>query len=421
MSKQLEPSFNDVHLIEYEDPIQSGVTGVDSIPNIQLGNRSIYIKDLKSYIYIGIGEPSGNLGTIFISGYDNYFYIDSTCNCIWKYNGTIWEQISKEFELNVSGLKININGNDSIYTNLTYDTDRITVTDYYGKLCNFKGNKLYFEKANANTDVITLINNNELIINCKVIQQSHNSNGYYKVNSYGPDTGTYQNSISIMWDETNGWWSLKDDDGNYYSIQATFIINGKEVETESTRFISSQSELDTALENTYQTEDGLWFIYGDTFNITSYIIVNAKRNIIIHPSATLHIDDSFIGGGIGNGIIELSDNAELIINGNITGNNGSIYDNLIYLNDNCTLTSSIIINDGTFPNIIYNSSTTSTVVSNNILDSNVVCSNAMYTGLQQSIINNDINSINGVLFNTCTDVILDCRKDKISTLSTGDY
>lgn len=308
----LELYTTSIYIIDYKDPIEGGATGADSKGNVGNANRFAYLKKINCHIIKGTGAPSGSYG-LSVDGNtsSNTFYLDETTQSFWNpvVSGsaiTSWINVTKNFVLNVEGISLNDNGDDTNYEKIKYDPASnvtepgILIYDQYDQLANLRVGSIKYDNAKGVAANQIHIEDAELISNNAIQSQAGNSEGGFDVNNY--QVGTTRNRRYFHFLPTRNYWQLYDELGNLLGINvSSVLVNGISLgsaTSEEDVIIDSQAEFDLYF-NTNPTTGGTTLIDNSytfrTMTIKSgvYILKNyiniSRSNIRINcsPGATI--------------------------------------------------------------------------------------------------------------------------------------
>jgi len=143
---------DNVYTFDNNDPVQGGSQGVDNKPTKELANNVASLKQFKSSVIQGSGNPNSDSNinslialqqstTYAVQDFEienNYIktllYFDYTGGSFWRFNTAsgLWENLNSELELDVTELKINRDGD--IITNESYFSLKTETIDGAQKL-----------------------------------------------------------------------------------------------------------------------------------------------------------------------------------------------------------------------------------------------------------------------------------------------
>lgn len=240
--------IEDIYIIAVEDSIIGGISGYDNLPFIDLTDTSSYLKKYKGYLMVGSGTPSGSYGISLDSDYLNVIYLDSTTGSFWGRTSSTWVNLTKSVTLNVDNIKLNNSGDETQHGLLDFNssTQQLVLTNYLGRPLDIKVDVLSCESADATTETQVQVDDNEVIINENITDESENANAQYAVKNYKTVLSTEVRADRYWnWDESRKTWRLIDYQNDLLYLNcSSVLINNIPLVMEWDCVISNQTEFD---------------------------------------------------------------------------------------------------------------------------------------------------------------------------------
>ncbi len=463
----IEKTWDSIYIIEIEDLIAGGINGADNKPNINLGNRTGFLKKYHGELLIGSTVPSGNMGfNLNSDSLISAFYYNTTNGSFYKLTSIspiTWESIQKNVILNIGGLKLNEAGDTTTYTQLTrVNSTLLSLLNKDSQSVNLKVNELKCDTLISNNFTQIQIGNDELRINSGVKYQSQNSDAWYAVNNF--TVTEEQNKKYIRWNELLQTWQFISEGtqtGNNQLLSMYtdgLYVNGVEVEIEYDAVIANQSEFDAVFGNLYIPEKIIdenatggvpktIFIKSGNYTLGNNIhIIGSNFKIISQGNVNISLADKGIGflrihspfpAVPGETFVVGLTMRDFPYVFKIEGNNNEIFltidgtdmigmDNLFTIdgeNNNISIgIKNTVFNDS----IVTTDNPTGIISSKNIININEenVVSPYSISNLQNAMMFGNYESrtqTGGKTFNNVTDSILVGLKDGINNISIGNF
>lgn len=295
-----------VYIISRTDKVESGVNGIDSKGNVNNAQSIAYVKQQNCEFIIGTGEPSGNYGVVADSdSLNNTFYLDQVTQSFWMPSTVTgqtivtWTNISKNFQINSAGLRINDAGNDSRYAELKFDQIFATgkcgmiLYDRNSDLSNLRVGKIIYEDMESLISNQLRVEDSELLSNGLIQTEAQNADGGFVVNHYSTSNSLEQKFF--FFDVSKNTWSTYDVNGQVaINIGGVWLygINLSNAASQEEYTVATQAEFDaifnTAPQNGTTTFDPTFqynqvYIADGEYTLNNYLLIQ-KEGLCIHSS-----------------------------------------------------------------------------------------------------------------------------------------